>query len=195
MAVSGEVAAGLAGKFAVMRPALDERQWRRYLGSEALALGRGGIVAVARAAGCSENTVAAGVREIESGELDGLAAGRSRRPGGGRKRAEDEQPGLREALLELAGQATRGDPTAEVTWCSQSLRELGRLLAARGFACGKDAVARILRDAGYRLQAMSKVLEGSQHPDRDAQFRHVNERIAEFRAAGDPVVSVDAKKK
>jgi Rhodopirellula transposase DDE domain len=195
MAVSGDAEAGLAGKFAVMLPLLDERQRRLYLGSEARALGHGGIVAVARAAGCSETTVAAGVREIEAGEPGGLPAGRSRRPGGGRKRAEEEQPGLREALLELAGDATRGDPMAEVTWCSQSLRELARLLAGRGFSCGKDAAGRILRDAGYRLQAMSKVLEGSQHPDRDAQFRHVNERIAEFRAAGDPAVSVDAKKK
>jgi hypothetical protein len=195
MAVSGEVLAGLAAKFAVMRPALDERQWRRYLGSEARALGHGGIAAVARAARCSQATVAGGVREIESGELDGLPAGRSRRAGGGRKRVEEQQPGLREALLELAGESTRGDPAAEVTWCSQSLRELERLMAARGFSCGKDAVARVLRGAGYRLQAMSKVLEGSQHPDRDAQFRHINERITEFRAAGDPVVSVDAKKK
>ena len=195
MAVSDDVLAGLAAKFAVMRPALDERQWRRYLGSEAAALGHGGIAAVARAAGCSEATVAAGVGEIGSGEPAGLPAGRSRRPGGGRKRAEEQQPGLREALLELAGESTRGDPAAEVTWCSQSLRELERLLAARGFSCKKDAVARILRGAGYRLQAMSKVLEGSQHPDRDAQFRHVNGKIAEFRAAGDPVVSVDAKKK
>jgi hypothetical protein len=121
--------------------------------------------------------------------------GRSRRPGAGRPRAEDAQPGLREALLELAEAATRGDPVAEVTWCSASLRDLERQVAARGFRCGKDAVARILREAGYRLQAMAKVLEGSQHPDRDAQFRHINGRIAEFRAAGDPVVSVDAKKK
>jgi len=195
MAVSGDVVAGLAAKFAVMRPLLSEGQWRAYLGSEARALGHGGIAAVARAAGCSENTVAAGVREVDSGELDGLAAGRSRRPGGGRKRAEEEQPGLRQALLGLAEQSTRGDPVAAVTWCSASLRELERLMAARGFACKKDAVARILRGAGYRLQAMSKVLEGRQHPDRDAQFRHVNARIAGFRAAGDPVVSVDAKKK
>ena len=195
MAVSGDVVEGLASKFAVMRPALDERQWRRYLGSEARALGHGGIAAVARAAGCSQSTVAAGVAEIESGELDGMTARRSRRPGGGRMRAEEAQPGLREALLELAGQATRGDPMAEVTWCSQSLRELSRLMAGRGFTCGKDTVARVLRDAGYRLRAMSKVLEGSRHPDRDAQFSHINDRIAEFRAAGDPVVSVDAKKK
>jgi hypothetical protein len=195
MAVSGEAEAGLAAKFAVMRPALGERQWRRYLGSEALALGHGGITAVARAAGCSETTVAAGVREIESGELDGLAAGRSRRTGGGRKRAEVEQPGLRQALLGLAEEATRGDPVAAVTWCSRSLRELEAQVTGRGFSCKKDAIARILRAEGYSLQGMSRVLEGRQHPDRDAQFRHVNARIAEFRAAGDPVVSVDAKKK
>ncbi len=178
-----------------MRPLLSERQWRAYLGSEAVFLGRGGVAVVARAAGCSENTVAGGVRENESGELDGLPEGLSRRPGGGRKRVEDVQPGLREALLSLAEESTRGDPMAEVTWCSKSLRELGIQMAARGFPCKKDAIARVLRAQGYRLQAMSKVLEGSQHPDRDAQFRHINERIAGFLAAGDPVVSVDGKKK
>ena len=195
MAVSGAVEARLAEKFAVMRPLLGERQWRAYLGSEAVFLGRGGAAAVARAAGCSEATVRAGVRENESGELDGLGAGRSRRPGGGRRRAEDSQPGLAEALLGLAEEATRGDPAAAVTWCSKSLRHLEARLAARGFRCGKDAAGRILRAHGYRLQAMSKVLEGKQNPDRDAQFRHLNGRIAEFAAAGDPVVSVDAKKK
>ena len=120
--------------------------------------------------------------------------GRGGRERGGRK-AEDKQPGLRQALRELAEAATRGDPVAEVTWCSLSLRELERQMAALGFRCGKDAIARMLREDGYSLQAMSKVLEGRQHPDRDAQFRHINAMIAEFRAAGDPVVSVDAKKK
>jgi hypothetical protein len=195
MAISGDVVAGLAAKFAVMRPALGERQWRRYLGSEARALGHGGIVAVARASGCSPSTVEAGVREIESGELDGLPPGRSRRPGAGRPAAEDVQPGLRQALLGLAEAATRGDPMAELTWCSRSLRDLSRELAGRGLACGKDAAARILRAEGYSLQGMSRVLEGRQHPDRDAQFRHISARIAAYRAAGDPVISVDAKKK
>jgi transposase len=195
MAVSEVAVAGLAAKFAVMRKVADERTWRVYLGSEALALGRGGIKAVAAAAGVSETTVAAGVAEIESGELDGLPPGRSRRPGAGRKKAEDTQPGLREALRGLAETATRGDPMAEVTWCSLSLRELERQLAALGWRCKKDAVARMLRGDGFSLQGMAKVLEGRQHPDRDAQFRHVNAMIAEFRAAGDPVVSVDAKKK
>ena len=195
MAVSEDAEAVLAAKFAVMRKVADERTWRVYLGSEARALGRGGIVVVARAAGVSETTVAAGVSEIDAGGLDELPPGRARRPGGGRKRAEDRDPGLRPALRGLAEAATRGDPVAEVTWCSLSLRELEREMAALGFRCGKDAIARMMRADGYSLQGMSRVLEGKQHPDRDAQFRHINEQIAAFGAAGDPVVSVDAKKK
>ena len=121
--------------------------------------------------------------------------GRSRRPGGGRKKAGDTQPGLRDALKGLLEEATRGDPMAEITWCSLSLREIARQMARLGFRCGKDAIARMMREDGYSLQGMAKVLEGKQHPDRDAQFRHLNAKIAEFAAAGEPAVSVDAKKK
>jgi hypothetical protein len=196
MPVSGDGEAGLAAKFAAMRRlGLSERQWREYLGIEARALGYGGIAAVARAAGVSESTVAAGVSQVESGELEELPAGRSRRPGGGRKRLEDKDPGLGTALKTLVEESTRGDPMSPITWCSLSLRDLERQLAALGYRCGKDAVARMLRADGYSLQGMSRVLEGSQHPDRDAQFRHINAMIAAFGAAGDPVVSVDAKKK
>ena len=193
MTVSEAVEAGLAAKFAVMRPHLGERQWRLYLGSEARALGHGGIAAAARAAGVSEMLVAAGVSELEAGAEP--MPGRQRRPGGGRKRLEDKDPDLRAALRGLAEAATRGDPVAEMTWCSLSLRELERRLAGLGFGCGKDAAARMLREDGFSLQAMAKVLEGRQHPGRDVQFRHINAMIAEFRAAGEPVVSVDAKKK
>src|SRR5580693_3377618 len=195
MAVSEDAVAVLAAKFAVMRKVADERTWRVYLGSEALALGRGGIKAVAFAAGVSETTVAAGVSEIGSGELDGLPPGRSRRPGAGRRKAEDTQPGLRQALKELLEAATRGDPVAEVTWCSLSLRDLERQMGRLGFRCGKDALARMLGEDGYSLQGMARVLEGRQHPDRDDQFRRINAVIAEFAAAGDPAVSVDGKKK
>jgi len=197
VAVSADGEAALAAKFAVMRRlGLDERQWREYLGIEARALGYGGIAAVARAAGCSESTVAAGVAEIEAEDGPGaLPPGRARRPGGGRKKAEDKDPGLRPALRGLAEAATRGDPVAEITWCSLSLRDLEREMARLGFRCGKDAIARMLREDGYSLQGMSRVLEGKQHPDRDAQFRHINAMIAAFRDAGDPVVSVDTKKK
>ena len=193
MAVSGESVVVLAGKFAVMRPHLGERQWRLYLGSEARALGHGGIAAVARAAGVSEMLVAAGVSELEAGAEP--MPGRSRRPGGGRKKLEDKDPGLTASLRGLAEAATRGDPMAEITWCSLSLRDLEAQLAVLGFGCGKDALARMLREDGFSLQGASRVLEGKQHPDRDAQFRHINAMIAEFRAAGDPAVSVDAKKK
>ena len=193
MGVSEDAEAVLAAKFAVMRKVADERTWRVYLGSEALALGRGGIKPVALAAGVSETTVAAGVSEIESGELEELRPGRSRRPGAGRKKAEDTQPGLREALKGLVEAATRGDPVAEITW--SSLLDLERQLAPLGFRCGKDAVARMLGEDGCSLQAMAKVLEGKQHPGRDDQFRHINAQIRQFRDAGDPVVSVDAKKK
>src|SRR5882724_2241152 len=196
MAVAEDAEAGLAAKFAVMRELLDERQWRVYLGTEARALGRGGVAAVARASGASQVTVAAGAAQAaDPGALAALARGRSRRPGAGRPKAEDAQPGLRQALGGVLEEATRGDPVSEVTWCSLSLRDLRRQLAARGFRCGKDAIARMLRQEGYSLQAMAKVLEGRQHPDRDGQFRHVNAMIRAFRAAGYPVVSADAKKK
>jgi hypothetical protein len=195
MAVSGDAVAGLAVKFAVMRKVADERTWRVYLGTEALALGRGGIKTVALAGGVSETTVAAGIAEIESGGVDDLPPGRSRRPGGGRKKAEDTQPRLREGLKGLLEEATRGDPMAEITYCSLSLREIGQRMALLGFGCGKDAIARMMREDGYSLQGMAKVLEGKQHPDRDAQFRRISARIGEYREAGEPVVSVDGKKK
>src|SRR5215469_12826339 len=196
MAISEGAESALAAKFAVMRRVLDERQWRVYLGTEARALGYGGIAAVARASGASELTVAAGVAEAE--DEDGLGAvppGRARRPGGGRKKAEDKDPELGAVLRGLAEASARGDPVTAVTWTTLSLRELERELARRGYRCGKDAIARMLRAEGYSLQGMAKVLEGSQHPDRDAQFGYINAMIAAFTAAGDPVVSVDAKKK
>jgi hypothetical protein len=186
----------LTAKFAVMRQVLDERQWRLYLGTEARALGHGGIAAVARAAGASQTTVAAGVAQAgDEAAAGALAPGRVRRPGAGRPRAEETQPGLRQALRELLEEATRGDPVAEITYCSLSLRDLERRMAAKGFRCKKDAIAPMMRQDGYSLQGMAKVLEGKQHPGRDGQFRHINAMIRVFRAAGHPVVSVDAKKK
>jgi hypothetical protein len=194
------VAAVLAGKFAEVRPHMDERTWRLYLGSEARALAAGdeaglaaAVAVVAAAAGVSRATVSAGAGELAAGAEP--LAGRSRRPGAGRRKAEDAQPGLAAALDALLEATVRGDPVLAVTWTTLSLRDLERELAALGFRCRKDAVARMLREDGYSLQGMSRVLEGRQHPDRDAQFRHVNAMIAQFTAAGDPVVSADAKKK
>jgi hypothetical protein len=188
--------AGLAEKFAVMRRVLDERQWRVYLGAEANALGYGGIAAVARASGASQGTVAQGAAEAADPEaLAALAPGRSRRPGAGRPRAGERQPGLERALDSLLEDGKRGDPVSELTWSTLSLRDIARQMTAGGFPCSKDTVARLMRAGGWSLRGMSRVLEGSQHADRDPQFRHIAARIAAYQAAGDPVISADTKKK
>ncbi len=196
MAITGADEAGLAEKFAVMRSLLNERQWRVYLGTEALALGYGGVAAVARASGASETTVASGARDAR--DKDALAAlppGRERRPGAGRPRAEDAQPGLKEKLDSLLEEGKRGDPVSEITWSTRSLRDIARQMAADGFPCSKDVAARLMREDGWSLQGMSRTIEGKQHPDRDEQFRRINAMIGEFRAGGEPVISVDGKKK
>ena len=187
--------AGLAAKFAVMRPFLDERGWRIYLGTEANALGYGGIAAVARAARASETTVAAGAREAADQQArEALAPGRSRRPGAGRPRAGDA-PGLARELAGLLEEGRRGDPVSEVTWTILSLRDIARQMTLRGFPAGKDTVAALMRADGYSLRGMAKVLEGRQHEDRDLQFGNINAEIARAVEDGEPVISVDGKKK
>jgi hypothetical protein len=196
MAISEADEDGLAAKFAVMRPLLDERGWRIYLGTEANALGYGGIAAVARASGASETTVAAGAELARDPDaLAALEPGRSRRAGAGRPPAGEAQPGLAEALEEVLEDGKRGDPMSEITWSVLSLRDIARKMAGRGFTCKKDAVARMMRARGWSLRGMAKVLEGKQHPGRDCQFRHICAMIRWFRGHGHPVISVDTKKK
>jgi hypothetical protein len=193
MAISAEVTEVLAAKFAVMLPHLDERQRRLYLGSEARVLGHGGIAAVARAAGVSELTVSAGAAELEAGAEP--VPGRARRAGGGRKKLQDKDPGLTAALEELLDDSTRGDPVSPLKWTAKSAENLAGELTRRGYRCGKDAVLAMLHRQGYSTQGNSMTIEGRRHPDRDAQFRYISGRAKEFLGAGDPVVSVDAKKK
>jgi DDE family transposase len=196
VAISKADEAALAAKFAGMRQVLNERQWRVYLGSEANALGYGGIAAVARAAGVSETTVAAGAAEIRDPEaLAALESARSRRPGAGRPRAEKKQPGLGQELDGLLEEGRRGDPVSEVTWSILSLRDIARQLTLRGFPVGKDTVARLMRERGYSLQGMSRVLEGRQHEDRDLQFGNIGAETAVAIEEGQPVLSADGKKK
>jgi hypothetical protein len=195
MAISKADEDGLAAKFAVMRPFLDERGWRVYLGTEANALGYGGIAAVARAARVSETTVAAGAAQAADPQaLAALDPGRSRRPGAGRPEAGDT-PGLKDALDRLLEEGKRGDPVSGLTWSTLSLRDIARQMTALGFGCSKDTVARLMRGDGWSLQGMSRVLEGKRHEDRDAQFRLIGGEIAAALAAGEPVISVDGKKK
>jgi DDE family transposase len=186
------IEAGLAAKFQVIFPHLDERQRRLLLGAEARMLGHGGIRKVARAAGVREATVSQGVAEVESGQAP---LGRVRRIGGGRKRAIETDPGLRPALLALVEPDQRGDPTSPLRWTTKSTRKLAEELTRAGHKVGADTVAGLLRQEGFSLQANAKTLEGRQHPDRDAQFRYLNEQARAHQDAGQPVISVDTKKK
>ena len=182
----------LAAKFAVLFPHLDERQRRLLMGAEARALGHGGIRLVARAAGVREATVALGVTELDSGEEP---LGRARRPGGGRKRVADLDPGLRPALLALVEPDMRGDPMSPLRWTTKSTRKLAAELTGQGHRISADTVADVLRQEGFSLQGNAKTIEGKQSPDRDAQFRYISGQVAGHLAAGQPVISVDTKKK
>ncbi|MET7695391.1 ISAzo13 family transposase [Streptomyces sp. NPDC005483] len=192
MGVSGEVRSQLAVKFEVLFPHLDERQRRLLMGAKARILGHGGIRAVARAAQVSETTVRKDLDELEAGEEN---SGRVRKPGGGRKKAVDLDPGLRPALLALVEPDERGDPMSPLRWTVKSTRNLAAALTRRGHRVSADTVGDLLREEGFSLQAGSKTIEGKQHPDRDAQFRYFNERARQHMSAGQPVISVDAKKK
>ena len=182
----------LAAKFEAIFPHLDERQRRLLLGAEARALGHGGIRLVAGAAGVREATVSLGAGELESGAEP---LGRARRPGGGRKRAADLDPGLRPALLALVEPDERGDPMSPLRWTAKSTRVLADELMAQGHKVSADTVGDLLRAEGFSLQGNAKTTEGAQHPDRDAQFRYISEQARACQVAGDPVISVDTKKK
>src|SRR5215468_6749992 len=182
----------LAAKFAAIFPHLDERQRRLLTGAEARTLGRGGIRVVARAARMREGTVSRGVGELESGEGP---LGRARRPGGGRKRLADTDRGLRPALLALVEPDMRGDPMSPLRWTTKSTRHLAAELTRLGHRVGADTVGDLLRAEGFSLQANAKTIEGRRHPDRDAQFRYINEQVKAHQDAADPVISVDTKKK
>jgi transposase len=191
MATREQTAAALAAVYDRVRAQLDERQRRLLLGAEAQVLGHGGIRAVAQAAGAREGTVARGLRELERG---GALSGRVRRPGGGRKRADVLDPGLRSALLALVEPDVRGDPMSPLRWTTKSTRKLAEELTGQGHRVSADTVGDLLREEGFSLQANAKTLEGTQHPDRDAQFHYIMSRPAPP-GCGDPVIGVDTKKK
>src|SRR5580704_11987015 len=182
----------LAAKFGAIFPHLDERQRRLLMGAEARVLGHGGIRAVARAAGVREATVSLGAAELDAGAEP---LGRARRPGGGARRLADKDPGLVPALLALVEPEERGDPESPLRWTIKSTRKLAAELTAQGHPVSADTVGDLLREQDFSLQANAKTIEGEQHPDRDAQFRYIGAQASEHMAAGQPVISVDAKKK
>ena len=182
-------------RFALLAPSLDERRRRLVAAAEALAWGWGGITRVARATGVSRRTIQAGIAELQAAPSERPAAGRIRRPGGGRKRTVDTDSSLREDLERLVAPVTRGDPESPLRWTCKSVRKLAGELQAQGHRVSHQLVALLLHDLGYSLQANRKTLEGGTHPDRDAQFAHLNACVEAQLAAGEPAISVDTKKK
>ncbi len=192
MAVDAGVVVSLRAKFQAVLPHLDERQQRLVMAADARSLGHGGIAAVAAATGASRSRISQGVAELESGQAP---LKRVRRAGGGRKNVAETDPALVAALLGLVEPTRRGDPCSPLCWTTLSTRKLAAELTAAGHRVGPDTVARLLREQGFSLQANAKTLEGGQHPDRDGQFGYLNEQASAHLASGDPVISVDTKKK
>jgi hypothetical protein len=175
-------------------PRLNERDRRLALATEAKSWGRGGIRAVHQATGASRKTIRRGMTELADNPAE-RSSDRVRAPGGGRKKSEIANPELVDALDVLIEPETRGDPESPLRWTTKSTRHLSEKLSEMGHPVSHSVVAKILRSLRYSLQGTHKKLEGSQHPDRDDQFRYINELAKEFLAAGDPVISVDTKKK
>jgi Rhodopirellula transposase DDE domain len=186
-------------KYEALAPLLHEKAQRRWAACEARALGRGGISLVAAATGLSRPTIHRGLVELHSGTDDSEDADpqrpRIRRTGGGRHRLTTSDPALLKDLQDLVDPATRGDPMSPLLWTCKSTRHLAQALATMGHHVSHQTVARLLTESGYNLQANRKTEEGKDHPDRNSQFEHINRKVRSFQRRGQPVVSVDTKKK
>ena len=185
--------AALRRHYALLRPSLDERGRRLFAATQAEALGYGGIAAVARATGLAPSTIGRGLKEIAAGEPP--VGEKLRRPGGGRKRLTETDTTLERDLLALIAPMTLGCPERPLLWVSKSLGKLAAALRAQGHTVSLNSVRRLLRRLGFSRQGNRKANEGSSHPDRDAQFEHINAKAQAFQAADQPVISVDTKKK
>jgi Rhodopirellula transposase DDE domain len=187
----------IAAKYEALRSVMDEQVRRLWAATEARALGYGGVSTVARAVGLTRPTITAGMKELgDARQLAPMAPKhRVRREGAGRPRATDSDVGLRPALEELVEPATRGHPMSPLRWTCKSVRALATELTQQGHAVSHQTVSEVLQDLGYSLQANRKTREGAKHPDRNAQFEHIARRAKEFQQHGQPVISVDTKKK
>lgn len=186
---------GIYQKWIALVDDLDERARRRWAGTEAIAIafGRGGIAIVAEATGLSDRTVRNGIAEIRSGEE--LPIGYQRQTGGGRKSLEQTQTDIAEAVERLVEPTERGDPQSPLRWTCKSVANLERALKQQGYRVSQTKIRKILKQLGYSLQGNRKTREGKDHPDRDAQFRHIHKRVLACRRGGRPAISVDTKKK
>lgn len=187
-----DLEATIVGKFVVMAPVLDERARRLWAAAESAAIGFGGDSLVSAATGLARETIRNGRRELAAGVE---TTTRIRRPGAGRPGIADAQPGVAGALEALVEPVTRGDPTSPLRWTCKSRAKLTAALTAQGWRVSSTTVGRLLHQLGYRLQALQKTREGTAHPDRNAQFEHINATAAAFQRRHQPVISVDTKHK
>ena len=185
----------LREKYRILSRILDERGRRVWAAAEARSLPRGGVSLLANATGMSRTTIHAGLGELAAAERAPVAAGRIRKPGGGRKPLTYHTPDIVEALDRLVEPTTRGDPESPLRWTCKSTRRLAGELQRTGYRIGDRKVADLLHRMRYSLQANAKMLEGTQHPDRNAQFEYINQQTRAFQRRGQPVISVDTKKK
>jgi hypothetical protein len=188
----------IQSRFEALAPFLDERTRRLWAAVEARVIGRGGITRVAEATGLSQTTIQAGLQELDARNTSSphtMPHERVRRPGGGRKALVEHNPHLLKALEALVDPVTRGDPLGPLCWTCKSAARLATELKNQGYAVSERSINRLLHALGYSLQSNRKTLEGSDHPDRDAQFQYINRRVKAFQRQRQPVVSVDTKKK
>ena len=193
----GKVETKTVEKIQTMLPVLNEKQKRLYLASEAIEIGRGGIAQVSRASGIARSVISAGIKDIRSGDVDVISIDAPiRRKGAGRKPITETQPGIEEALDRLVCDDTFGSPENPLRWTTKSLRKLAEELRTEGFRISYRTVGYLLEKMGYSLQMNQKMNQvGKEHPDRNEQFEHINEKVKAFHAAGLPAISIDCKKK
>jgi transposase len=183
----------LEKKIVQMMPILNEKQLRQYLGSEAEAIGRGGIAIIAKISGRSRNTIAAGIKENRRGEN---RTDRIRKAGGGRKSIKEKYPDIMKEIEQIVSDTTFGNPGNPLSYTTKSIRKIEQILNEKKYKIGYDVVANILKELGYSLQLNQKMLQvGKEHPDRDKQFGFINNKAKQFIDEGNPVISIDAKKK
>jgi hypothetical protein len=187
---------GIRRKFQALTVVMDERMRRHWVAAEAIELAWGGISCVAQATGISRTTILAGIRELKAQEsMESVPGPNIRRPGAGRKFLVETDPGLWAALDALVDPMTRGHPETPLHWTCKSTRRLAEELGRQGHSVSDRTMARLLYAAGYSLQANRKTLEGKGHPDRNAQFEHISQQVQHVQKRGQPVVSIDTKKK
>ena len=184
-------------RYRSMSPLMDERMRRQWAASEAQAFGWGGVSAVSAAIGMSPNTIRRGIEELQERARHPKAPveSRIRRPGGGRKPLSEIDEELVDSLERLVDPATRGDPESPLRWTCKSTTQLAEALTRQGHPLSPRSVGRLLNEAGYSLQSNRKTLEGASHPDRNAQFENISRTVLAFQNQGQPVISVDTKKK